>query len=124
MDIQLEKDLEAIRENIRLTRSALTKGVVERKAREAGKSIADYSRDVLSELESALSDFSKKLETALYGVGESDGSRGGELAMDIGGILDSIREHRRDITGGHIEDTILRALHSIDKKIMELQKKE
>lgn len=118
MDIQLEKDIRAIRETINVSRQALKKDFARKKAKEAGVSPEEYSEGVLEELENSVAEFRKKLETAFYGPdGESEGTD--EFAREINEFLRSIREHRRKITGGHIEDALIKILMEMDKKIMD-----
>ena len=117
---QLKKDIVNARNKVKETRVNLTGGVVEKKAKEAGKSVAEFSNDTFEKLDQSLNKLTKNLSTGTYKFGGKVKHEAGELSESIKKIHTDVREKRRDITGGYIEDKTKEALDSVEKRLEKL----
>jgi gas vesicle protein len=106
----LKKDIIDAREKIKETRLSLTGGVIEKNAKEAGKSIVEFSKDSFDRLEQSLSNISSSLSTGAYQLKEKAKHGADEIAEDIKKVYYKVRDTRREITGGYVEDKVKETL--------------
>ena len=117
---KLKTDIVNARDKVKETRVNLTGGVVEKKAKEVGKSVAEFSKETFEKLDQSLSEITKDLSSGAYKFGGKVKHEAGELSETIKEIHMDVREKRRDITGGYIEDKTKEALSAAETKLEKL----
>ena len=120
---QLKDDLIDARNKVKETRTNLTGRVIEKRAAQAGMSIMEFSQDKFNGIESSLSRLSDKLSAGTYDFGDENKLKMGDFGTEIKRIQLEMRNYRTEISGGHIEDKTIKALHSAEKKLTVLVKK-
>lgn len=120
---RLKKDIVEARNKVKEARVNLTGGVVEEKAKEVGKSTVEFSKETLEKVDKSLSDVSENLATGTYKVTEKAKEEAVELAEDVKKVHQAVREKRREITGGVVEDKVLEALDTAGKKLDNIVEK-
>lgn len=117
---QLKQDVVNARNKVKEARLNLTGGVVENKAKEAGKSVAEFSKGIYEKLDESLSDISKDLSVGAYKFSDKVKHEAEELSRTIEKIHQDVRNERREITGGYIEDKTKETLKSVEEKLEKL----
>jgi hypothetical protein len=114
---KLKKDILNVRNKVKDSRTNLTGGVIEKKAKEAGKSVAEFSQETYKALDHSLEKLTVELSGGAYKVSDKVQHETGELTETIKKIHTDVRSKRREITGGYLEDNTKEALESIDKRL-------
>ena len=120
---ELKNDIIEARLKVKEARLNLTKGVIEKKAKAAGKSADDYFKEKFDKLETKLGDISKKISSRLTRFEKRAKVELDELLFEIKKIHLTVRNERREITSGYIEDKTIEALHLAEKKLKKLSKR-
>ncbi len=112
---KLEKDLLSTREKIRTKRREITGGAIEDKLKKTGTSMLSASLDIIDNMEVSL-------EEAVAGIQVSAGTIRNkpmvkELEADIERLRARIRESRREITGGFMEDKARELLRQLEEEL-------
>jgi hypothetical protein len=113
---ELKEDIVEVREKVKKTRIDLTEGV-EEKAKAAGKSVADFSKESYTKLETSMDKVTDKLSSGAYKFSEKTKHEVGELAVDLKKLKEKVREERRNVTGGTIEDKTKETLNNTELKL-------
>jgi gas vesicle protein len=114
---KLKTNILNARNKVKEARLTLTGGVIENKAKEAGKSVSEFCKDTFKELDESLSDISKDLSVGAFTFGDKMKHEAEELAKTIEKVHQDVRNERRVITGGYIEDKTIEALKSAEDKL-------
>jgi hypothetical protein len=120
---RLKKDIIDARNKVKEARVSITGGVVEEKAKQVGKNAVDVGKDTLQKIDESLSDVTEKLATGAYQVGDKAKGEAGELAEDVKAVRQMVREKRREMTGGVVEDKVVESLNDAEKKLEEIVQK-
>jgi len=117
---KLKKDIINVRNKVKDSRMHLTGGVVENKAKEAGKSVSEFSKDTYKSLDQSLEELTVDLSGGAYKVTDKLGHEIDELTETIKKIHKDVKAKRREITGGYIEDKTKETLDSVDRRLEKL----
>lgn len=117
---KLKTDIVNARNKVKDARLNLTGGVIENKAKEAGKSVSEFCIDTFEKLDQSLADINKDLLSGAYKFSDKVKHEAGELSESIKKIHQDVRNKRREITGGYIEDETSRALKVAEEKLEKL----
>lgn len=114
---KLKTDILTARNKVKEARINLTGGVVENKAKEAGKSVSEFCKDTYEKLDESLTGISKDLSVGAYEFSDKMKHGAEEFSKTIEKIHEDVRNERRGITGGYIEDKTKEALKSVEDKL-------
>ena len=120
---KLKTDIGEVKQKIAKTRESLTGNVVEKKAKEAGKSVSEFGHDLYVDLDSTLENLSTKVSSGAYRSKEKAEHGVEEVSEELKRVHKIVKENRREITGGHIEDRTVEVLHSVEKRMDGIIKK-
>ena len=120
---ELKNDIIEAREKVKDARLNLTKGVIENKAKAAGKSTNDYFEEKFDKVETKLGEISKSISSGLTKLEKKAKHELDEIVVEIKKIHLIVRNERREITSGYIEDKTIEALHATEKKLKDLIKR-
>ncbi len=117
---RLETELTEARDRVRARRRQVTGGAVEDAALKAGKATKEAVVDMFEDLDEALARTTMAVKD--YGARATD--RGGEfvddLVEDIKETQAVIRDKRRALTGGHVEDALRDGLDEVEERMSGL----
>jgi hypothetical protein len=117
---RLKKDVAEARNRVKETRVNLTGGVVEKRAEESGKSVADLGKEAYDTLDETFSKITNELSTGAYLLGEQSVHEIDKITNSIKNLHEQVRKQRREITGGYIEDKTKETLKLVEKKLNKL----
>jgi hypothetical protein len=119
---ELKRDIGKVRDKVKEARRNLTDGVVEDKARAAGKSVSEYGEDAFDTVGTALWDLSEAVKAGAYRLERNPKGAVVELGEALYDIHSRVREKRRSVTGGAVEDTVVHFLGEVEKELDDLLK--
>jgi hypothetical protein len=98
-------------------RMSVTSGKQEEAAKRAGRSSSDYVKERLQKMDDRLEKIRTGMGSGVYRF--PDEMKGGLeiVIMDVESVLESIRDARRGITGGGVEDAVTRMVNATSKKL-------
>jgi hypothetical protein len=117
---KLKNDLIDVRNKVKETRTNLTGNVVENKAKKAGKSVMEFSSELYNGMETSLLDLTDKLSAGTYEISGEMKPHLMDINTEVKRIHLEVRNYRREITGGYIEDQTIKVLDSAEKRLGKL----
>jgi len=118
----LKEDILEVRTKIKKAREDITGNILEKRAREMGRSSEELCKEMLMEVDSYLDTLSMNLSSGYYKI-ESDLEIRAKMTKErMKKIREMVREHRRTVTGGRIEDTAVKALKRAEMEIDDMLK--
>ena len=115
----LKRDIIQARAKVKEARVKLTDNV-ERRAKAAGKSVNQFSRETYDKMEKELDDIHEKISTNSYKFGVEVKESAGGIYDELYNIHQMVRSFRREITGGAIEDQTIDVLRSVEQRLDDI----
>jgi gas vesicle protein len=115
----LKRDIMAARARVKETRENLGRDV-EKRAKAAGKSVQDFSRETYDRMEHSLEDISEKISSGGYKLGEDLKESASGVYDELYNVHKMVRAFRREITGGVVEDQAVDVLKTVEIKLSEI----
>ena len=118
---ELQDDIKHARDRVREARLKITGGEPEKNAKALGKEILDRGEDYFERLDHALNNVNFAISEGKYG----DAAKHlGESAVDeLRRAHEYVREKRRGVTGGVVEDSVVHELYTIEEKLDDMVEK-
>jgi len=115
----LKRDILNARARVKETRENLTSDV-EKRARAAGKSVKDFSRETYEKMENSFEGISEKISSGGYKLGEDLKENASGVYDELYNIHQMVRAFRREITGGVVEDQTVDVLKTVEVKLSDI----
>ena len=113
-----EKDLLATREKIRAKRREITGGTVEDRLKKRGEQVLMIALELVDEMELRLESLLNDLRKNVDQIKDKDMVK--KIEADIEKLRGKIRDARRDITGGTVENKSRTLLKSLEEELTGL----
>jgi len=115
----LKRDIIKARVRVKDTREKLTHNL-EKRAKAAGKSVNQFSRETYDKMEKELDDIHEKISTGSYKFGVEIKESASGIYDELYNIHQMVRSFRREITGGVVEDQTLDVLRSVEQRLDDI----
>ena len=114
---KLKEEMTETRNKLREARENLKTGVIEKKAKQAGMSVEQYSKDTFTKLETRIGKISGNLAAGAYKFGGKAKEASAGVSADVKKLHQTIKDKKAEVKGGKVEERTLAALEAVEKSI-------
>ena len=121
---KLKADISNVKGKIAKLREDTTGGIFEKRARQIGQSPGEMGEELLLEIDSHLERISENITSGYYQIEDGLKPHKEKVKSKLMKVREDVKEHRRGMTGGKLEDKTREALKTVEKELGKILEKD